>query len=57
LTTTYKNMAALDNVNERMDPVAKEVWGTLSKADQAYADRGKMRKDLGTELVRQLILK
>ena len=57
LTVTYKNMAAFDDLEARTDPVDKKVWGSLSKADQAFADRGKMRKNLGSQLVRQLILK
>lgn len=57
LTVTYKNMAAMDNLQARTDPIDKKVWGTLPKADQAYADRSKVRKELGTRIVRQLILK
>ncbi len=57
LTVTYKNMAALDGLQARTDPTTKKVWGSLAKSDQAFADRGKMRKDLGTQMVRQLILK
>lgn len=57
LTVTYKNMAALDDLQARTDPLDKKVWGTLPKADQAYADRSKIRKELGSRIVRQLILK
>lgn len=57
LTITYKNMAALDNLQARMDPLAKKAFGSLPKAAAASADREKLRKDLGSQLVRQLILK
>ena len=57
LTVTYKNMAALDDLQARTDPVARQVFGSLSKAASAAADREKLRKGLGSQLVRQLILK
>jgi hypothetical protein len=57
LTITYKNMAALDDLQTRFDPLAVKAFGSLAKTDQAEADREKLRKDLGTELIRQLILK
>jgi hypothetical protein len=57
LTVTYKNMAALDGLQERTDPLIKETFGSLPKASSASADRDKMRKQLGSQLVRQLILK
>jgi len=57
LTVTYKNMAALDGLQERTDPLVKETFGSLPKASSASADRDKMRKQLGSQLVRQLILK
>jgi hypothetical protein len=57
LTVTYKNMAALDNLQARTDPVIREVFGSLSQAASSAVDRGKLRKDVGSQLVRQLILK
>ena len=57
LTVTYKNMAALDSVQARTDPLIKEVFGSLPKAASAAVDREKLRKQLGSQVVRQLILK
>jgi len=57
LTVTYKNMAALDSVQARTDPIIKEIFGSLPKAASASADREKLRKQLGSQMVRQLILK
>jgi L-rhamnose mutarotase len=56
-TITYKNMAAFDNLQARMDPLAKKAFGSLPKAAAAAVDREKLRKDVGSQLVRQLILK
>ena len=57
LTVTYKNMAAFDSLQAQSDPVIKEAFGSLSKAAAASADREKLRKQLGSQMVRQLILK
>ena len=57
LTITYKNMAAFDELQARTDPVVKQAFGSLPKAASASADRDKMRKQLGSQMVRQLILK
>jgi hypothetical protein len=57
LTVTYKNMAALDTLQASTDPVIKELFGTLPKAASASADREKLRKQVGSQLVRQLLLK
>jgi hypothetical protein len=57
ITVTYKNMAALDTLQASTDPVVKELFGSLPKAASASADREKLRKQLGSQTVRQLILK
>jgi hypothetical protein len=57
LTITYKNMAAFDTLQASTDPLIKEVFGSLPKAASASADREKLRKQLGSQMVRQLILK
>jgi hypothetical protein len=57
LTVTYKNMAAFDSLQARTDPLIREVFGSLPKAASASADREKLRKQLGSQMVRQLILK
>jgi len=57
LTMTFKNMAALDNMNAKVDPIVKQVFSSLKQADQSSIERGKLRTDLGGELLRQLILK
>jgi len=57
LTTTYANMAALDGLEDRTAPAVDKVYGSRQKSNAAYADRESMREVLGSELVRELILK
>jgi hypothetical protein len=57
LTTTYKNMAALDNLRDRTDPITKDVYGSMPKSNEAMVKRGEMRDILGNRLLRQLIIK
>jgi L-rhamnose mutarotase len=57
ITVTYKNMAALDTLQASTDPLMKELFGSLPKAASASADREKLRKQLGSQMVRQLILR
>ena len=56
LTTTYPNYGTLDRVAD-FDAVTAKVEGSLKSADKGFADRGSIRDVLGSELVRELILK
>jgi len=53
---TYKNMAALDKGVEEED-VAKKVIGSTEVQNKARVGRNDYRKVLGSELIRELILK
>ena len=57
LATTYKNMAALDNLRDRVDPITKQVYGSLDKSDEAMTKRGEMRDIVGNRQLRELIFK
>jgi hypothetical protein len=57
LTTNYKNMAALDNLRDRADPITNEVYGSLDKSNEAMAKRSAMRDIVGNRLLRQLTVK
>lgn len=57
LLTTYKNMAALDGLQARLDPIYEKMQGNMAQQNQAYISRGKMRTVLGTELIREMVLK
>jgi hypothetical protein len=57
LITTYKNMAALDDLTTKLDPIYEKLQGSMAEQNKAYIDRGKMRTVLGDELIRELKLK
>jgi hypothetical protein len=57
LVVTYKNMAALDGLSDRMDAIQQKVFGDQAAQDAAMVARGKMRTQLGSEMIQQLILK
>jgi hypothetical protein len=57
LVTVYKNMAALDDFAAKSDPIAEKLQGSLAEQNKAYIDRGKMRTVLGSELIREAVLK
>src|SRR5712671_5843303 len=53
---TYQNMAALDKGIE-LEAVAKKVIGSTEVQNKARVGRNEYRKVLGTELIRELILR
>jgi len=57
LTTTYKNMAALDDLSAKLDPIYEKLQGSMAEQNKAYVERGKMRTVLGDEMIRQMVLK
>ena len=57
LVTTYKNMAALDGLAEKTDPMMQKLFGDMSQRSAATIARGKMRTQLGTEQIREIKLK
>jgi len=57
LVTVYKNMAALDDFAAKSDPIAEKLQGSMAEQNKAYVERGKMRTVLGTQLMRQAVLK
>jgi hypothetical protein len=57
LVITYKNMAALDGLSDRVEPLQKKIWATREAGAKAAADRESMREVLGSELMRRLELK
>ncbi|MEI7037558.1 hypothetical protein [Fulvimonas yonginensis] len=56
LTVNYPNMAALDRTDEA-DAIRAKVAGSLEAQDKAAIDRESMRELLGSQLIRELILK
>ena len=57
LVVTYKNWAALDGVGAKFDALSEQLEGSLDKADQAQAARGKIRTLLGSETIQEATLK
>ena len=57
LVTVYKNMAALDGLSQKTDPIMQKLFGDMSQRSAATIARGKMRSSLGSELIRELKLK
>ena len=56
LTVTYPNMATLDKGDE-MQAAAGKVLGNIQEMNKGFADRSTMREPLGTEIIREQILK
>jgi hypothetical protein len=57
LITEYKNMAALDGLEARSEPILEKVLGNRQKANADMAARGKIRTVIGSQIVRELMLK
>ena len=57
LVVEYKNMAALDDLNAKTDPISKKYYASLAASNKAAADRESVRQILGDELIRELKLK
>jgi hypothetical protein len=53
----YPNFAVFDGLDSKMDAISNKVFGSMSAAETAEVDREKLRKLLGTELIRELVLK
>jgi hypothetical protein len=57
LMVTYKNMAALDGLDERMESIQQKSFGDQAARDAAAIDREKMRRQLGSRIIREVVLK
>ena len=58
LVVSYPNMAALDNMDQKMEPImAKVMKMNVKQRDEASGKRTVMRNILGEELLRELVLK
>ena len=56
LAITYANMAALDRIEETIK-VSETALGSMAQQEKAQADRGVIRDVLGSQLIRELVLK
>jgi hypothetical protein len=57
LVVTYKNMAALDGLTDRMDGIQQKIVGSPEQRDAAAIDREKMRTMVGSEMIRHVVFK
>lgn len=57
LTIVYKNMGAMDGLDDRTDAISSRVFGSQEQENQQAIDRGSLRDILGSRLVRELLLK
>lgn len=57
LTVTYKNWASLDGLEDKVEPIMNQRFGSQQKANEASIDREKMREVLGVERIQELVLK
>jgi hypothetical protein len=57
LAVTYANWAALDGLEDKLEPFTNQTFGSQSQANAASVDREKMREVLGGERVQELVLK
>lgn len=57
LLIEYKNMAALDGIEEKMEKIENNLFGDQKSIQQAAVNRNELRELLGNRLARQLIFK
>jgi hypothetical protein len=57
LMVEYKNMAVLDDANEKWEAISTKVGGSQEQRNVRYIKRSEMRETLGHKIVRELILK
>jgi len=57
LVTTYKNLAAMDGLQDRMEAIQEKLIGNQEARDSAMAARGKMRSMVGSEVIRKVEFK
>jgi hypothetical protein len=53
----YRNMAALDGLREKSEPIAVKVAGTAAERQAAAVARTELREILGSKLARELNLR
>jgi len=57
IVTVYKNMAALDGLDAKVDPITERIMGSMEQQSSATVQRGKLRTILSDEIIRELVLK
>ena len=57
LVTTYKNMAAMDGMADKTEAMTQKMYGDVNQRSAAAIEREKMRKQMGSQMLREQILK
>ena len=57
LVTTYKDLAAMDGLQDRMEAIQEKMFGNQEARDAATIARGKMRTAVGSEVIRKVEFK
>ena len=53
----YKNMAALDNLRAKTDPIAQKIIGDDNQQRDTAMKRAEVREIVGSKLMREILLK
>ena len=53
----YKNMAALDNLREKTDPIAAKIFGGEQQQREGALKRAELREIIGNKTMREITLK
>jgi hypothetical protein len=57
LITTYKNLAAMDGMQDKVESIQQKMFGDQEARDTAMIARGKMRTLAGSEVIRKVEFK
>jgi len=57
LVIEYKNWAAFDGLGGKLDALSAQIEGSVEKANQGQAARGKIRTVLGSQTLQEAVLK
>jgi hypothetical protein len=57
LVTTYKNLAAMDGLQDKVEAIQEKIIGNQDARDAAMLARGKMRSLVGSEVIRKVEFK
>ena len=58
LTVVYPNMAAMDGLEDKTEPLASRVLNeSRAEGEKKYAERSTMREVLGSEMIREIKLR
>jgi hypothetical protein len=57
LMQQFPNMAALDGLREKLDPIDKKIQGSMEAQRQGAVKRMEVREIMGNKLMREITLK